>query len=192
MVFALMVCSFLANGAQADTMKSLVRISCVPKIGLLDVEFRDLHDSVATAPTGQGDRQPLLAQAGFQDPHRLKFSCDLDGITYLITAEQDSPTNKICGASPEVYLTVTRAGEKLVSKAVFGASCNGSPSVNRITIGDGPKSWRGRETQVCYSSGKLGSAGVCDWTFGTPAQFANRFPVDQDRLQQLANEQEHR
>lgn len=191
-MLALLLCAHLLNVAHADTVKSLVRISCVPETGLLDIEYRYLHDSVAGDPTGQDKRKPALAQAGFHDPRGLAFSCALGATTYLITAEQDPESNKMCGADPEVYLTVTRAGEKMVSHVVLGDSCNQLPSATRVTIGDGPNSWRGRETQVCYATGKRGDAEYCDWTFGAAAQFDRRFPIDQARVQKIVSKQEHR
>lgn len=189
---AVLVGSLFVHVAHADTMKSLVRISCVPETGLLDIEFRNLHDSVAIDTNGHA-RKEILVKAGFHDPHDLNFSCDLGGNIYQITAEQDPTSNKICGADPEVSLTVTRAGEKFVSHVVFGTSCNQIPSIARITIGDGPNSWRGRETQVCYSRGRSGESNEpCDWTFGKPAQFEKRFPIDQDRIRRIVDKQEPR
>jgi hypothetical protein len=97
----------------------------------------------------------------------------------------------MCGGDPGVWLTVTRNGEKLFSDVIFGGFC-GAPSVTRITIGDGPKSWRGRETEVCYSSGKDFDPDHCEWTFGGAAEFAKRFPVDQARIQKIVMRQERR
>lgn len=67
-MFALLLGPLMANVAHADTMKGLVRISCVPVIGLLDIEFRELHDSVAADPT---------------DPQSNKM-CGADPEVYLI------------------------------------------------------------------------------------------------------------
>jgi hypothetical protein len=75
---------------------------------------------------------------------------------------------------------------------VFGESCHALPSVARITIGDGPQSWRGRETQVCYATSKDGDPHLCDWTFGDVTEFARRFPIDQDRLEKIVTRQERR
>jgi hypothetical protein len=191
-VFALLLAALFAQLAQADTVRDFVRIACVPEIGLLDVEFRSLHDSVSGDPTGKDDRTAILSKAGFHDPRGLKFSCDLGGVTYLITADQDETSERLCGGDPEVVLSVTRAGAKLFSNVVFGESCHQLPSVNRFAIGDGPKSWRGRETQVCYTTGKDPDPGYCDWTFGAQAQFDKRFPIDQDRIGRIVSKQEHR
>jgi hypothetical protein len=183
--------SLSLNVAQADTMKSVVRISCLPAIGLLDIEFRALHDSVASGDR-ESDRKRVLEQAGFYDPHGLKFSCNLGAADYQITAEQDLPVNKICGPDPEVYLSTTRGGERFVTHVTFGTSCNEQTAITRITIGDGPNSWRGRETQVCYSTNKRGEPEHCDWTFGKPDEFEKRFPIDQDRIQRIVSKQEYR
>jgi hypothetical protein len=57
----------LCRETYADTLKHFVRIACVPETGLLDVESRFLHDSVADDPdpAGQKERDAYLAQSGF-------------------------------------------------------------------------------------------------------------------------------
>lgn len=186
LVFALLLSTLLCRVSHADTSKRFVRVACVPEVGLLDVESRYLHDSVSgdLDPKEQAERTTLLAQAGFHDPHGFKFSCALGGTNYLVTTEQDPVSDRMCGADPGVYLTVTRNGEKFFSNVIFGGFC-GQPSVMRFTIGDGPKSWRGRETEVCYSSGKDGDTDYCEWNFGGPAEFNKRFPIDENRIRKI-------
>lgn len=190
--FALLVGTLLFHAAKADTMKDFVRLACVPEAGLLDVEFRNLHDSVAGDPRGPDQRNAMLAREGFHDAHGLKFSCELGEVTYSISAEQDPPSERMCGGNPEIYLTVTRGGEKFFTNVIFGESCNRLPSVMRFAVGDGPNSWRGRETQVCYSTGKETDPVVCEWTFGNRANFDKRFPIDGQRLQRIVSHQESR
>jgi hypothetical protein len=194
LVLVLLLGTLLCRVTYADTSKHFVRIACVPEAGLLDVESRLLHDSVSgdPDPAGQKERDRGLAQTGFHDPHGLQFSCVLGGINYVITSEQDQVSNRICGGDPEVYLNVTRNGENLLSNVILGESCNQLPSVMRLTISDGPKSWRGRETSVCYLSGKDGEPDHCDWTFGSPAEFNKRFPIDAERIRKIVTHQEHR
>lgn len=193
-VLALLACTLLSRTACADTSKHMVRIACVPEAGLLDVESRLLHDSVSgdPDPNAREERRTRLAQAGFHDPHGLTFSCVLGAVTYVITAQQDPESNWMCGGSPEVYVNVTRDGDAFLSDVVFGESCKRLPSVIRFTVGDGPRSWRGRETMVCYSSGGEGETDRCDWTFGGPAEFAKRFPVDEGRIRKIVTREEKR
>ncbi|TFW31316.1 hypothetical protein [Massilia horti] len=191
-VFALLFGLMLFRVANADTMKDFVRISCIPEVGLLDVEYRGLHDSVARDPKGLDARTAPLARDGFHDPHGLEFSCDLGGVTYTISADQGPTSNGVCGGNPEVHLTVTRAGDQFLSDVVFGENCYERPSVMRVTVGDGPNSWRGRETQLCHATGKGTDPVVCDWTFGGPDAFGKRFPINQNRLQNMVTRQEPR
>lgn len=190
--FALSLSMLFCRVAQADTSPGFVRIACVPETGLLDIEYRTLHDSVSRDPNGEQARGELLARAGFHDPHQLKFSCVLGAATYNIAADQDPTSERMCGGSPEVYVTVTRDGQPLLSNVIFGESCNQLPSVMRLTVGDGPKSWRSRETQVCYATGKESDPFFCDWTFGKPSQFDMRFPLDEKRVEKIATRQERR
>jgi hypothetical protein len=190
-VFVLLLGMSLCRLSHADTSNDFVRIACVPEAGLLDVEVRSLHDSIASGPEGQDKRNEVLARAGFHDPHGLAFTCRLGAITYLISSQQDETSNRMCGGSPEVYLTVTRDGTPLLSNVVTGDSCHELPSITRLTVADGPGSWRGRETKVCYSSGKADDPGQCEWT-GEPSKFERRFPIDADRLQRIVTRQERR
>lgn len=180
--FALSASMLVSQACYADTTKSLVRIACVPEAGLFDMDSRGLHDSVARDPKDQKKRDAALSRAGFHEPRGLNFSCVLGDTTYVVSTEQGPGSNVLCGASPELYLTVTRNGAKFISDVVFGYSCNQFPSIERLTIGDGPNSWRGRETQVCYASGDNGVVKDCHWTFGTAAEFDKRFPIDQNGL----------
>ncbi|MFC5458559.1 hypothetical protein [Massilia niabensis] len=161
--FALLLGISLCRESHADTSKDFVRIACVPAAGMLDVENRYLHDSVAGARSHQDKkRNKALLQAGFHDPRGLKFTCVLGKVTYVISAEQDATSNRMCGGSPEVFLSVTRNGAAFLSDVVFGSSCNQLPFITRFTVGDGSRSWRGRETEVCYSSGKETDPGRCE------------------------------
>lgn len=194
LILALVLSTLLSRVTYADTSKHVLRIACVPEAGLLDVDSRSLHDSVSgdPYPDGQKERDTRLAQAGFHGPRGLKFSCVLGGVNYVITTEQDQESNRMCGGDPEVYLNVTRDGHNFLSNVIFGESCHQQPSVMRLTIGDGPKSWRGRETSVCYLSGKDNEPYHCDWTFGSPAEFNKRFPIDEDRIRKIVTHQERR
>jgi len=191
-VFTLLLVAL--HGARADATQDFVRIACVPEAGLLDIEYRGLHDSVAGsgAPGTQAERNAVLARAGFYLPRGLAFTCKLGDATYTITSQQDDISERMCGASPEIALTVMRGKEKLLAGVYFGESCHQQPSVMRITVGDGPRSWRGRETQVCYATGKDGDAQSCDWTFGAQAAFDKRFPLGQERVQKIVGREERR
>ena len=193
-VFALLLSTLSCRVCLADTSYQFVRVACVPETGLLDVESRYLHDSVSGYPDSEGpdERNRRLAQAGFHYPRGLKLSCELGGVSYVITAEQDQRSDRMCGGDPEVSLTVTRNGDKFLSDVIFGESCHQQPSILRFTIGDGPNSLRGRETEVCYSSGNDGKPDHCEWTFGRPAEFNKRFPIDEDRIQKIVTHQERR
>lgn len=192
--FALVLFLLSLHGARADTTQGFVRIACVPEAGLLDIGYRGLHDSIAGsgAPGTQAGRNAVLERAGFYLPRGLAFTCKLGDATYTVSSQQDDMSQRMCGEDPEIGLTLTRGSEKLLSDVNFGESCHQQPSVMRITIGDGPRSWRGRETQVCYATGKWDDAQACDWTFGAQAVFDKRFPLDQERVRKIVGREERR
>lgn len=179
--------------AFADVSNPFVRVACVPEAGLLDVEWRMLHDSVSSASGARGRirRGASLGKAGFHDPHSFKMSCRLGPISYQISTTQAEQTNFLCGGSPDIYLTVTRNGKKFLSDVILGGLC-GRVAAMRITIGDGPKSWSGRETEFCYWSANDEVRQRCEWTFGGPEVFDQRFPVDDERLRKILTGEERR
>ena len=184
----LLMFGLMAPGlVHADTSPDFVRITCVPENGLLDVEYRRLHDSVAGKPGA--DKSALsagLSNAGFHHPRGLRVTCDLDGVKYVIAADQAETSNFMCGGSPDIVLNVTRNGIALFTDVVFGYSCKELPSLMRFTIGDGEKSWRGRETYACYATGQDRDPEFCEWTFGPQqAWLAPRFPVDQAAIKRI-------
>lgn len=187
MVTLVLILGTLVPGtSHADTSADFVRIACVAENGLLDVAYRSLHDSVSGRPgLEKSGVATALSSAGFHRPRGLRFTCDLDGAQYIITASQEETTNAMCGGSPEIYLTVTRNGTGLFSDVVFGTSCRQLPSLMRFTVGEGAKSWRGRETNACYASGKDAEPEHCEWTFGPQAAFDERFPVDQNVVRRI-------
>lgn len=184
LVLVLMVATLLPGVSHADTSHDFVRITCVPENGLLDVEYRLLHDSVAGKPGAEKSGvATALSKAGFHRPRGLRFTCDLDGANYVIAAEQAETSNFMCGGSPDIVLNVTRNGIGLFTDVIFGASCNQLPSLMRFTIGDGANSWRGRETHACYASGNDRDTEHCEWTSGPQqAWLVPHFPVDQDAI----------
>ena len=191
---ALLLFATLASPvAFADISNSFVRVACVPEAGLLDVQWRSLHDSVSSenGANGRIRRGSPLGKAGFHDPHGFNMSCALGSISYQISTTQAEQTNFNCGGSPDIYLTVTRNGKKLLSDVILGGVC-ARAAVTRITIGDGPKSWGGRETEVCYWSGESADTEHCDWTSGAAAVFDKRFPVDDARVRKIVSGEERR
>lgn len=190
-VFFLLLSSLLCRPSYADPHR-FIRVACVPEAGLLDIEPRYLADKVwsAASPQEQPRRNAVLSQAGLHDPHALKISCALGGDNYVISTEQGEPTNALCGGDPCVGLTVTRNGEKILSRVSFGPAC-GQASVTRLTMSVSTILKHAQETEFCYSSGKDGVPDYCEWT-GDINDFRKNFPVDDERLGRIARHQERR
>jgi hypothetical protein len=183
---ALILGAVLSFPCKADKINEFVRIACVPENGMLDIDYRQLHDSISSKPTGASDQSlTTLAKAGFHRPSGLKFTCELGEAKYAIDAQQDAASNLLCGASPAINLNITRNGSALLSNVTFGKSCSGRPSIMRITIGDGKNSWRGREMETCYATGDDMGALHCDWTGGADSVFAKRYPVDDAAIKKI-------
>jgi hypothetical protein len=181
-------------GARADVTYDFVRYACVPENGMLDVEYRGLHDSVAGIRSDDPAESPkVLQQQGFYRARGFQAACQIGTATYVIKASQGEPSNAICGGAPSVYLDVTRNGKPMFRNVVFAdQDCNGQPSLQRFTIGEITPAWRdGPEALACYSSGRDDAAipgaqppQVCQWTFGADG-FGKRFPVDEDAIRRI-------
>lgn len=186
-IFAVLsLCSSLAH---ADTMYQFVRVACVPEAGLLDVESRPLHDSVA-GQTGDQARFDALRKLGYYRARGLETSCTLGNVTYLIKASQDDFSERHCGASPDVYLTVTRDGTPFLTGVLFGETCEGEASVQSFTVNEGPNAWRPPQAQVCYLPGKYSQELSCQWLFGL-GDFRKRLPIDQSAVARFGEKLKH-
>ena len=175
--------------ARADVMYDFIRYACVPENGMLDVEYRALHDSVAGPLWDKPTETPtVLQRQGFYRARGFQATCTVGGASYLIKATQDEPSDRMFGGSPDVYLEVTRNGRPVFHRVLFGIeSCYGQPSLKRFTVGE-MTARGGPELMACYSSGQADVAvpggqppEVCEWTFGKAA-FDKRFPVDAEAI----------
>jgi ribosomal protein L31 len=178
---------FCWPGASADTSYDFVRIACVPANGMLDVEYRRLHDSVAGYLWKDPRESPKsLREHGFYRARGLDTSCTIGNATYVIRSTQNEETNAMNGGCPEVYLDVSRNGKPFFREVVLGDSCNGHPSLRRFTVGEMTKRG-GPEAEVCYTSADdqmlplYQDRQACEWTFGND-DFAKRFPIDEDAI----------
>jgi hypothetical protein len=173
------------GAARADVVYDFVRVACVPEAGMFDLEYRGVHDTVAGFIHG-GDMQRAnaLRQHGFHLARGLDVRCQLGQVAYRVTAQQAEPGNQMCGASPEVYLTVTRNGAPVLRDVVFGPSCNSYPSVQRITFADGPAITRAPEAMICYlSSDFVVDRTFCDFFQKKNGDFDKKFPIDQSEVE---------
>jgi hypothetical protein len=191
---------FCFSAAYADQSYDFVRISCLPENGLLDVEYRLLHDSVAGYLWKDPRESPKpLQKHDFYRARGLDTSCTVGSATYVLKASQDEETEAHNGGCPEVFLDVTRNGKPFFRHVVLGGSCNGHPSVMRFTIGELTRSGE-PEAEVCYTSAADQMLSLyrerqsCEWIFGNQ-DFGKKFPIDEaairrftDRVEQVAGQ----
>jgi hypothetical protein len=172
----------VSAAARADVTYDFIRLACVPEVGMLDVEYRGVHDTVA-GDMHDGDMRhaDALRQHGFYPARGLDVSCQLGQVAYHITARQGEASERgMCNADPTVYLTVTRNGLPVLRDVVFGTNCNNFPAVQRITFGDGPAIMRGPEASVCFvNTDILVDKTSCQWFFKKSGEFKKNFPIDQ-------------
>jgi hypothetical protein len=187
-VAATLFCCFTA--AHADQSYEFVRVSCVPENGMLAVEYRLLHDSVAGYLWKDPRESPKALQK--HDLYRargLDMSCIVGNATYVLKGTQSEETEAHNGACPEVFLDVTRNGQPFFRHVVLGDSCNRLPALMRFTIGENTKHHE-PEAEVCYRGAfdqmlpLYQERQSCEWIFGDE-DFAKRFPIDEDAIRRV-------
>lgn len=176
----------LSTSAKADYTVDFVRISCIRDAQFLDVEYRGIHNPAITALTEHDTVRPdVMARHGFFNPSKLSYECSLPDSKYKVVATQTGWSERgMCGAAPEIVLSLYRDGEPLLERVVFGSSCFGNPSVTRITIEDGKQGWYAREAEICLAGGTSEAPAKCVWFFSDYGHF-KKFPIRQTDIQNL-------
>jgi hypothetical protein len=93
----------VSGPARADVTYDFVRVVCASEVGMFEVEYRGVHDTVAGNMHG-GDmrRADALRQYGFWPARGLVSICKLGQVVYRITVEQAPESEHgMCGDSPD-------------------------------------------------------------------------------------------
>ena len=176
-----------STAAQADYTVDFVRISCIHDARFMDIEYRGVHNPAVTATSELGTIETdAWARNGFFTPEKLLYECALPESKYEIKTTQSSWSERgMCGAAPEITISLYREGEPLVEGVVFGPSCYGHPSITKITIEDGKQGWYTREAEVCFADGSIDGPKKCEWFFSDYGDF-KKFPLRQADVERLA------
>lgn len=167
--------------AKADYTIDFLRISCVPEAGFFDIDYRGLENDTAQATSSK-----VWAKHGYYSPSNLNYQCSIPGATYKVRATQQPWSSGRCGASPDIYLTVSRNNKVIIKHVVFGENgeCDLEPEVTRVSITEANSSNGGREAEICYTpGGKYNASSHCSWFFSDLNGWAEAFPFGQYNLE---------
>ena len=173
----------------ADYAFEFVRVACVPEGRLLLVDFRTINSEPVDAPAVRGssmDTLRALAAQGMYEPRSLRQECKLPSGTYVLTAEQaDASATGMCGAAPQIRVSLRRDEKILIHRVNFGSSCFQEPVITQITVGDGGieegrDGYYRQQFTICTSRGD-GASIKCTLRSG---ESVNRFwPLHQQGLE---------
>lgn len=171
----------LSACAQADESEDFIRISCMPEIGVLDVDYRAIHTSSANRlPEGGSLADQGIAKYGFYSPTNLTQTCALKKTTYRVVATQAEPRAQgKCGGAPEINLSIFAGNKPLIKKVVFGDGCKDTSSLIRVTIRPGTGKGKTQEAEICLKNGTTGLS-RCEWFFESIPESWAAFPIGQD------------
>jgi hypothetical protein len=168
---------FVPQPARADYMVDFIRIACVPEAGFFDIDHRLIHNNAAESASSR-----VWARQGFYTPSDLTYECDLGPVKYKLSAHQNNWTGGMCGAAPEIFLTLFRDDRVIANKVVFGLSCLGHPTITRISMTEAKSGYHGRESQICYlKRGDESEHPECKWFFNMDEN-DDVFPLRQNTL----------
>jgi hypothetical protein len=127
---AMMLAGVPAGPALADEYIETVRVTCIPEIPLLQIEYVAINDSsdfLDRAGRGSTARAPQwqkLRKYGYLPARRFDMTCKLPGTTYRIWGNQpDRQPRGECGGDPRASVSVSRADKVIIDKVYLEPSC---------------------------------------------------------------------
>lgn len=119
----------------ADTSVEFLRITCIPEVNYFAVEYKVVAgDWLSFVDKENRKRYSLWRKHGYYDPRNLRYECKLPESTYLITSAQTPPSAGMCGASPNIILSLLRNDKIWLDNVIFGTDCFGRPSITQVEI----------------------------------------------------------
>lgn len=180
----LLIAVVFSKNSYADFDYQFLRVACIPETGFLDISHQFIHNTAIDASVK--NVYQIFEKNGFYIPHKLDIKCKLSEGEYRIVTSQAEIYGGMCGATPEISLSLYRNDKLMIKNLVFGYSCFNNPSVNQIYIQDSKKEYP-TEIEVCLSNNnsddKLRKE-KCEWFFDTyKDQYEKMFPLDSKRLE---------
>jgi hypothetical protein len=178
----------------------LVHITCIPESSYFEITFHPVEEDEiffgTFEPKIQKRRLAVWKNHGYFDASDLRQTCRTAGATYRVTSSEPPGSNRECGAVTRVTLTLTRNGEALLDKVLFGPSpepnCDKRPGITSLSIREGKNGWGGPQWRICLS--KTGwivapwlneyssfSGEFCDYNF--VSNFNSVFPLNQEHIE---------
>ncbi|QEY14719.1 hypothetical protein D0C16_01250 [Cellvibrio sp. KY-GH-1] len=174
----------ISNNTYADYDYQFLRIACIPEAGFLDISHQFVHNTAIDVPVK--NVYQIFEESGFYSPHKLDIKCKFAGGEYRIVATQEEPYSGMCGATPDILLSLYRNEKLMIENVIFGYSCFNNPSVNKIYIHASKNEYPPKEMEVCLSnnsSTEKVKKEECKWFFSNYIEsYEKMFPLNSNRL----------
>ena len=164
-----------------------VRITCIPEARYFRFDYTPISGSAVLLEAEFDDKrrsQRMLAwkKQGYYDATNLKYECRLPESTYKISAVQPPPSERgMCGAAPQITLSLLRDGTPILDKIIFGDDCFGGPTLVSAEITDGLSGWDTRQMTLCLSPNS-DAPRVCEFLSETYGDISKAIPISQEKV----------
>jgi len=180
---------FICSGsAIADCPMDFVRITCIPEARYFWFDYTSIDCSAVLSGVSvrfddkkRSQRMSAWEKQGYYRATNLQYECRLPESTYKISAVQPPEKDRgICGAAPQITLSLFRNGTPILDQIIFGNDCFGGPTVVSAEITDGLQKWNAQKMTLCLSP-KSDAPKVCEYFSGTGA-ISQAIPINQERV----------
>lgn len=181
---ALFSCS---GSAIADWSMDFVRITCIPEARYFRFDYTPISGPAVLLEAQFDDKkrsQRMLAwmKQGYYEATNLQYECRLPESTYKISAVQPPQRDRgMCGAAPQITLSLLRDGTPVLDKIIFGNDCFGGPTVVSAEITDGLQGWNTRQMNLCLSP-KSDMPRLCKFLSETYGAISKVIPITQEKV----------
>jgi len=173
----------------SDFDYQFLRIACIPETGFLDISHQFIHNTAIDLPIKNVYQS--FEKSGFYSPHKLDIKCKFSGSEYRIVTTQPEIYSGMCGATPEITLSLYRNNKLMIEKIVFGYSCFNNPSIDHIYIQDSNLEYPPSEMQVCFNNNNSDEnlkKETCEWYFDKYKEdYEKIFPLNSSGLKKYFN-----
>jgi hypothetical protein len=185
-----LLCALLLVAAMkpafADWTEHFARVTCIPELGYFSVDYKAINSYAAYADR-RNNENPLDAwrKHGYLPAWDIAYQCELSEATYNVTTTQPAArATGMCGADPEISMTVVRNTKVILQSVVFGRSCFEAPSVVGYSASEPPvRSGMSNVTMTLQIVPRPFAAVIEEFLMQTYGDIEKAIPIDQAKVE---------
>jgi hypothetical protein len=150
-VLALLIASPVAYGMRID----FIKVNCDPEKKSFRFEHYWEEEEPPEAQHGKKRITAKEKQSGYYDPEDIRYTCQLSHGRYTLVAQQAPMSERgECGGAPEIRFSLLHNRKPVISDAVLGYSCWGSPTIEQVVITKNPSRKSNGVITTCSLAGE--------------------------------------